>query len=162
MPNLPHFIQEALNSRTHNDQSEVEVLLDISSKRAQTDGAPNWAQIEAAASNVSGPCAKYAKVLAAFARVQPPEVIQDLSAFYKAFTALSEFGPNRMMGSEFITKLAATNFGNGNISMDIDCIIQSQLEKHWHEECGRTLQADHNAALEPAEYTGQSCTGQVR
>ena len=111
MPNLPHFIQEALNSRTHNDQSEVEVLLDISSKRAQADGAPNWAQIEAAASNVSGPCAKYAKVLAAFARVQPPEVIQDLSAFYKAFAVLSEFGPNRMMGSKFITKLAATNFG---------------------------------------------------
>ena len=114
IPELPDFIQASLNARAGNDTSEIEVLLGMANKRGGMGGSSdesNWTQIEAAASQVNGPCAKYARVLAAFARVQPKEAIEDLAAFYKAFATMSDFGANRFMGSEFLTKLAATNFG---------------------------------------------------
>ena len=110
VPGLASFVQGALNNRSHTEQSEVEVLLDMA---LQKDACPepNWKAIESHAANEPGPCAKYCDVLGAVARKLPSECGRDLAAFYKACCGSGKETAARYMGSEFLSRLAGLTFG---------------------------------------------------
>ena len=106
IPNLVDFVQSGLNVRSGTKQAEVEVMLSMVSKLQQ---GKDWPTIEKECSQLQSDCSSYSKIMAAFVRLQPPETIKDIALFYKV-CVYSE-GPNRFMGSEWIGKAAALNFG---------------------------------------------------
>ena len=112
LPGLATFVQSALNNRSHTQQSEVEVLLDMCMQK-DASPEPNWKSIEANAANEPGPCAKYCDVLGAVARRFPAECSRDLAAFYKACCGSGKDSKTtaRFMGSEFLSRLAGLTFG---------------------------------------------------
>ena len=118
-PSLVHFVQAALNTIPRNEQSEVEVMLDLHRqwKACVLAGEEaEWSKIEEAACWSMPPCAQYIRSLVAFVKANAGGVdgtlLEELSSFFKTF-ACSESGATRRLGSEFMTKLAALSFGPG-------------------------------------------------
>ena len=112
IPGFVHFLQNTLNVQSHNEKSEIELILDMMQQvetcmHQGTD--PDWEQIEAAASIGDSPATKYIKILSAYLKCMPHELIDELAIHYKSFG--QEESAERFMGSEFVTKLAALSFG---------------------------------------------------
>ena len=72
-------------------------------------GSACWPRVEKECSQLISNCASYSKVMAAFVRLQPAEIVKDIALFYKG--NVTSDGPNRFMGSEWIGKAASLNFG---------------------------------------------------
>jgi hypothetical protein len=114
-PALAHLVQAALNAHSRQDQSEVEMLLELGRLRDQwvTLGkAPDWKAIETQAVFSNPPCASYIDKLATYVKGQSSAVMEDLSCFSKAF-AHSETSGAKKQGSEFFTKLNSLSWGKG-------------------------------------------------
>jgi hypothetical protein len=110
-PELGHLVQAALNTHAKTDQSEIEVLLDIGRMRDAAVGQnkeADWKEIEAAACFCLPKCASYVPTLVAYVKAQAPELLSELSQFQKAFASQ---GTPRVLGSEYIAKVASLTWG---------------------------------------------------
>lgn len=115
-PELVHFVQAALNTHAKGEQSEVEVMLDMSRMREHAVAAgldPDWKAIQAAASHTLPACSSYVSSLAAFVKKQAPELIAEISLFQKSFScASSSTGTGiRVLGGDFFEKVSNLKFG---------------------------------------------------
>ena len=106
IPGLVDFVQSGLNVKTSTQQTDIEVMLSL--VRLAQHGK-DWPYIEKECSQLQSNCSSYSKVMAAFVRLQPAEVVKDIALHFKV-NVYSE-GPNRFMGSEWIGKAASLNFG---------------------------------------------------
>jgi len=118
-PDLVHFVQAALNTHAKNEQSEVEVMLEMHGmmKQAVDSGRQaDWAEIEEAACFSLPPCSSYIKSLSAFVRDNAGgaegTLLHELSQFHKAF-GCGQQGATRKLGADFMGKLVSLNFGLG-------------------------------------------------
>lgn len=112
-PGIEHLCQSALNVQAKGDVSEVEVMLDISRMRdaALARGEEvNWGDLAAAAGRSLPSCASWVDVLASFVQGCPPELLEELSDFHKAF-GCGEKTSQRILGSEFLQKLSVLSWG---------------------------------------------------
>ena len=107
-PKLLPLVIAGLNTRAQNNQSEVEVMMEMSGLRDQAiaeQQEPAWGEIERLATMSMPPCASYSSALVAYVQAQAPELIHELGLFAKAFTK-TDSGPNRSLGSEYILRAA--------------------------------------------------------
>ena len=116
-PGLVRFAQAALNTDAKNEQSEVEVMLDMANlmRSALTNQSePNWKQIEETACFSMPPCSPYIGSLSAIVRDHTAggQLLEELSEFYKSF-GCSEHGATRKLGAEFASRLASLSWGPG-------------------------------------------------
>jgi hypothetical protein len=117
-PDLVHFVQSALNTVARNEQSEVEVMLDIqemvrASLRAGKD--PDWVAIQTSATFSMPPCSPYISTIVEFVKNfagGDGYLLNELASFQKAF-ACSDSGATRKLGAEYLGKVAAMKFGIG-------------------------------------------------
>lgn len=122
-PELPHFVQSALNTHSSTQQSEVEVMLGMHQLHTQAvalQREADWSHIQEVACYSMPPCAPYIATLASYVQANSGgiagELLQELAAFSKAF-ACSEQGPNRALGSEFMARLMALTKAWGGASV---------------------------------------------
>ena len=90
-------------------------MMEIAAQRdiaVQMGCEPDWKAIAARAILAMSPCSPYADSLAAYVKLQAPELLKELSLFYKSFGCPSS-GPARALGSEYWAKLVNLNFGVG-------------------------------------------------
>jgi hypothetical protein len=120
-PGLAKIAQQALNTQAHALISEIEVMLcmyeQVKAELDKDGGASiDWKQIAEAASRSLPACASYVSTLASYVKNNgggiSGELIKDLSEIQKVF-ACWESGPNRILGSEYISKVDGTKFGRG-------------------------------------------------
>lgn len=120
IPEVAHIIQASLNVDARNEQTEMETLLDMvravemqtkELQQSKDGGEIDWDKVLSAVSHNLGAVTKYAKILLAYVKVTPAELIYELGAFFKANSSVDGDGPVRHMGSEWLLKLAGLNFG---------------------------------------------------
>jgi hypothetical protein len=113
-PDLLGFIQNTLNTVSRGGQSETEMMLFMSAEAryALSKGQePSWDAIVAAAKASMPTCSPYMGTLAQYVQLNTGgELLADLDNFLKAF-ACNENGPLRMLGGEFIGKVATLKWG---------------------------------------------------
>ena len=114
---LPQFVQAALNTQSRGAQTEVEIMLSMhmACEHALANKEnPDWQKIQEQACFSLPPCASYISSVAAYVKKNSggtdASLLHDLSLFQKSF-APSGNAPNRILGSEFLNKLATLNFG---------------------------------------------------
>ena len=115
-PQLPDLVQKALNTHSRQDQSEVEVMLDMKNMWDQAikcDTEVDWKQVMNSACSQSPPCKSYIDHLANYLQKQAPELMVELSTFAKTCdpgkktqVAIRPHG-----GSEFWQKLNSLSWG---------------------------------------------------
>ena len=130
-PDLAHFVQSALNTRPKSDQSEIEIMMDMHNAMQACEGEPNWLQIQEGAKHSMPPCSVYIHVLACYVKKYcggPGGVLlEELSKYQKTF-ACSDQGPNRVLGSEFFSKINSLSFGVGmNLPYVVTAAIKANL-----------------------------------
>jgi hypothetical protein len=118
-PGLVHFAQAALNTHARSEQSEIEVMLEMHAAvkaAVETGREVDWKRVQEAACFSLPACSPYISTLAQYVREHSGgtdgALLHELSEFHKAF-ACNEAGATRRLGSEFLGKLAAINFGVG-------------------------------------------------
>jgi len=113
-PQLLSFIQSALNTVSRGGQSETEMMLqmcDAAKAAIRAKQNPDWDRIVANAKASMPPCSPYMRTLANYVQLNTEgELLQDLNDFLKAF-ACNEDGPLRVLGGEYIAKVASLNWG---------------------------------------------------
>ena len=117
-PGLPHLAQDALNVQCKNAASEGQVMLDLSLRRKlviESGKQVQWDQLKAAACDGNPPCAPYIYQLAKFVEHHSGGIdgllVKELESFRKMW-ASSDTRVARVLGGEFIGKVACLNFGN--------------------------------------------------
>ena len=120
-PGLPDFAQQALNTTVQGQQSEVEVMLrlhKLASACVKAGTEINWSSIERMATQSMPFCAGWISALSTYvsknAGGESGELMVELATYAKSkITGSADSGVTRVMGSEFILKLANLNFGPG-------------------------------------------------
>ena len=85
-PQLPDLVQKALNTHSRQDQSEVEVMLDMKNmwdQAIKSNTEVDWKQVMHSACSQSPPCKSYIEHLATYLQKQAPELMVELSTFAK-------------------------------------------------------------------------------
>ena len=75
-PQLPDLVQKALNTHSRQDQSEVEVMLDMKSMRDEAIRSKrevDWKQVMSSACSQSPPSKAYIEHIATYLQKQAPE-----------------------------------------------------------------------------------------
>ena len=140
-PAFADFAQEALNTVVQGDQSEVEVMLRLHKLAAAMTRAGkeiNWPALEKAATQSMPGCAPWISALSMYvaknAGGEQGELMIELGQYAKAFGSASGSGPTRILGSEFLLKLASLNFGTGQEFPRIKhACIECQLSSPPHK-----------------------------
>ena len=118
-PELVDFAQSSLNTTVSGEQTEIEILLRLHQLAAATAARGqeiSWRALEEQACSSMPQCASWIKSLSAYVDANSGgdsgKLLHDLALFAKAF-GTTEQGPSRILGSEFLNKLASMNFGTG-------------------------------------------------
>ena len=116
-PSLPDLIQKALNTDARGQQGEVEIMLSMHEdmdRMLATAGTVDWSKIESNAKASLPPCSSYMGAVATYVRLNSGgssgELLRDLMHFQKSFACATN-GPLRVLGGEFITRVATLSFG---------------------------------------------------
>ena len=115
-PELPTFVQCALNMHSRQQQGEIEVLLEIGRLQQAAIGkgcSPDWHAIQEASLSQAPPCTPYLPTLITYIKRQAPELMTDLSLFAKAFASSATGRSNKSCGSEFFGQSNALSWGKG-------------------------------------------------
>ena len=143
IPEVAHIIQASLNVDARNEQTEMETLLDMVRAveiQTTTGGEIDWDKVLSAVSHNLGAVTKYAKVLLAYVKVTPAELIYELGAFYKANS--SDDGPARHMGVRMASEAVKSQFWEiRKVPIGRQCMLQSKSDGQWQQACRRLLQA---------------------
>jgi len=152
---LPDLLQESLNTQAVGGQSEIEVMLAIHQSgeahyrmgRSEVD----WKLVEKTATYTNPSCANWVGSLSLFVKhcAGGGELLQELQEFSKAFGPKQ--GMQRVLGSEFLTKVATLNFGAGcKMPFLQTAIVKAQLASPSHRvidgQC-RLLSASNVASV---------------
>ena len=135
-PMLPHVAQEACNRRAASTQSEIEKMLQLEQMRAsaiEVSVECDWEQFVRTACCSNPPCASYMKILADYVKANPGELLKELGEFQNAFACTyGRFkGPQRQLGSEFLSKPMSLSFGKGDLfPYIINACIKAQLSSN--------------------------------
>ena len=118
-PDLVEFAQSALNTEVRGGQSEIEILLVLHqlAHAATSRGEQiSWPKIEEQACKSMPQCKPWIAALSSYVSVNAGgtegQLLKELAQYAKAFGS-GEKGPSRVLGSEFLSKLANLNFGAG-------------------------------------------------
>ena len=131
---LVEFAQSALNTEVRQGQSEIEILLVLQklANAATNRGEPiSWPAIEEQACKSMPQCRPWINALSAYVSMNAGgadgQLLKELAQYSKAFGS-GEKGPNRILGSEFLSKLANLSFGAGQrYPYLLNACIETQL-----------------------------------
>ena len=119
-PDLPDFLQDALNITVHRGLSELEVMLGIHKHAVaisirQPGADIDWQACVANATSSNPGCAAWAHVLGQYVKLNAGgndgSLLEEVNAFMKAVGPKT--GAPRILGSEFMARLVGLNFGSG-------------------------------------------------
>ena len=133
-PDFVEFAQSALNTKVRGGQSEIEILLvlhQLASAATARGEEVQWAKIEAQACKSMPACRAWISALSSYVSANSGgtegQLLKELAHYAKTFGS-GEKGPSRVLGSEFLTKLAGLNFGTGNrYPYLVNACIEAQL-----------------------------------
>ena len=117
-PMLPDIIQNALNTDARSGQSEVELMLWLCGKQEEAllaGQSPDWKKFEEHACRSLPACANWMGAITKLVQVSNRQLLEEVSTFQKAYSASKKSSNSsqslKMMGGEFIMKVAGMNFG---------------------------------------------------
>ena len=139
-PEFVEFAQSALNTKVRTGQSEIEILLvlhQLASPATARGEKVNWPRIEAQACKSMPACKAWIGSLRAYVAANSGgtegQLLKELAQFAKTFGS-GETGSSRVLGSEFISKLAGLNFGTGTrCPYVVNACIETQLVSPAHK-----------------------------
>jgi len=130
-PNMPTYIQRALNIHAKGIVGEVECLLSMAQMASASGEEPDWPSIEENIRTGLPACGSYlnllSKYLVDYSGGEDGELIQDLSAFRNAFAKPEEGQPDKILGSEFWAKLVSIRFGDDKAPLVVTAVVKSML-----------------------------------
>ena len=113
-PLLCDLVQGSLNTTSRQDQSEIEVILEmrklhvLALKKGQE---VNWSSIQKQACSQSPPCQMYVADLCTYVQKQAGELLLELSTFMKTIDKNQVNAVRPFLGSEFWQKLNSLSWG---------------------------------------------------
>ena len=133
-PGLVEFAQSALNTEVRQGQPELEILMvmqQLANATTNRGESISWPTIEEQACKSMPPCKPWISSLSAYLAMNAGgangQLLTELAQFAKAFGS-GEKGPSRILGSEFLSKLANLNFGAGQrYPYMLNACIETQL-----------------------------------